>query len=45
MGFNNPQCGHKEREKFNFFVEITIKASPPIYGARVETNKWTHETR
>ena len=28
---NNPQCGHKEGQKFPIFVEITIKANPPIY--------------
>ena len=31
MWLNNPQCGHKEEEKFPyFFSEITIKASPSI---------------
>ena len=33
MWLNNRQCGHKEQEKFLFFGEITIKASPPIYGS------------
>ena len=31
MWLNNPQCGHKEGENSEFFGEITIKASPPIY--------------
>ena len=30
MWLNNPQCGHKEGEKFPFFGEITINASPPL---------------
>ena len=34
MSLNNPQCGHKEGQKFPFFGEITIKASPPIYIVR-----------
>ena len=36
MWMNNPQCGHKEGENFEFFGEITIKASPPIYVPCVE---------
>ena len=32
MWLNNPQCGHKEGQKFQKKIEITIKASPPIYG-------------
>ena len=31
MWLNNPHCGHKEGENFQFFGEITIKVSPPIY--------------
>ena len=41
MWLNDPQCGHKEGQKFpifkasarmqDFFYEITIKASPPIW--------------
>ena len=31
MWLNNPQCGHKEGEKFPFFGESTIMASPPIW--------------
>ena len=28
---NNPKCGQKEGGKFPFFVEITMKANPPIF--------------
>ena len=31
MWLNNPQCGHKEGQKFQFLYEITIKACPPNY--------------
>ena len=31
MLLNNPQYGQKEGENSQFFSEITIKASPPIY--------------
>ena len=29
--WNNPQWGHKKGKNSQFFGEITIKASPPIY--------------
>ena len=31
MWLTNPQCRPKEGQKFHFFGEITIKASPPTY--------------
>ena len=36
MLLNNPQCGHKEEEKFPIFGEITIKASPPMYVLKIK---------
>ena len=29
MWLNNPQCGHKEGQKFPIFGEITIKGAQP----------------
>ena len=35
MWLKHPQCGHEEGQKFPFFGEIAIKASPPTYGVQV----------
>ena len=37
MCLNYPQCGHKERGKFPFFGEITIKASTKSMNKQVFT--------
>ena len=40
MWLNNPQCGGKN---YQFFGEITIKASPPIYlKANTLIGDWTN---
>ena len=42
---NNPQCRHKEVQKFPFFGEITSKAVPPIYDSVTLTDEWHHDHR
>ena len=34
MWLYNPQCGHQEGGNSQFFGEITIRASPPIYHTK-----------